>query len=358
MIGRFATDGVRVLCDGSRLLRLGGLIGILLLGGMGTIRAQVSLQLFDQVQAPGRNAHEGTALPQGTQVILLREPGSQPHTLENAGVSRKELAQRVLDELEVRADTLRLTRAGRTEEPYPSTPQSGQIYYVLARTPDGTFYESYVNTGSGFVPGFDAVHSGRMTMGPVSGTASERFAAAFRVAQAPGPAPRSGEGQSSTESGDSATRAASNDSNTVAEEAGVSTESASAGGEAQVNRPAAPEESGGWWPFLWGVGLGLILGVGAVWYLTRTRLNEALKRRDELRQQLRERRNQDYRAAAKMTSSSSSDPSDEAKKEASRTDEVERLQSENERLRKKTERLEEMIEKTKQYVKELRGEDD
>ena len=69
-----------------------------------------------------------------------------------------------------------LTGLGQTRRRYDSTGErdggvspSTFITYVVAELPNGDLYESYVNAGpAGFLPGFDAVWSGRMTMGPVS----------------------------------------------------------------------------------------------------------------------------------------------------------------------------------------------
>lgn len=331
---------------------------ILFLGTAGVAPAQVSLRLMDQVEAPGRNAHEGSSLPPGTHVVVLQEPGTRALTLENAGVPRKELAHRVLDALESRTDSLRLSQTGRVDEDYLPTSASGQIYYVVARTPHGSLYESYVNIGDGFVPGFDAVQSGRMTMGPVPETARDRMAASFRVAAE---STRSGDPSASDAdpaSAEPTARSGPGDSVSVSTQTDVSVEQNGPSAQNQRNRSDASAGTSAWWLFLLGTGLGVVAGGGAAWLVTRTQMNEAIEERDQLQQQLRQERNEAYRSVAGMTGSHTSDSSDDVQKDATEDEEVERLRSENERLREKTKRLEQTIEKTRQYVQGLRNEND
>lgn len=160
----------------------GGLLALLLLAGAAwPAAAQVPLHLLHRVDRPGQNAFEGHPLPEGTTVVVLDHSAGRSQSLESAGVSRKALARRVLVRLRSRDTTVRLTDAGRTLRRYPTTAQSGEILYVLARTPADSLFESYVNADDGFVPGFDAVRSGRMTMGPVRGAARRRYRAVFRL---------------------------------------------------------------------------------------------------------------------------------------------------------------------------------
>jgi hypothetical protein len=146
---------------------------------------EVVLTLRRAVRGPGQPPYRGQLLPAGTIVVLYQEYGNRPHTLDRQGYSTRDaLVQQVVGTVHRTAERGRgsrvhvdtLTGLGQTRRRYDSTGErdggvspSTFITYVVAELPNGDLYESYVNAGpAGFLPGFDAVWSGRMTMGPVS----------------------------------------------------------------------------------------------------------------------------------------------------------------------------------------------
>ncbi|NBC85593.1 MAG: hypothetical protein GVY25_05315 [Bacteroidetes bacterium] len=149
------------------------------------VSGDVVLTLRRAVRGPGQPPYRGQLLPAGTIVVVYQEYGNRPHTLDRQGyATRDALVQQVVGTVHriaergrgsrVHLDTL--TGLGQTRRRYEATGErdggvspSTFITYVVAELPNGDLYESYVNAGpAGFLPGFDAVWSGRMTMGPVS----------------------------------------------------------------------------------------------------------------------------------------------------------------------------------------------
>ncbi|HHP7239150.1 hypothetical protein, partial [Longibacter sp.] len=151
---------------------------------------EVVLTLRRAVRGPGQPPYTGQLLPAGTIVVVYQEYGNRPHTLDRQGYpTRDVLVQQIVGTVQriaergrgsrVQVDTL--TGLGQTRRRYEATGDrdggvspSTFITYVVAELPNGDLYESYVNAGpAGFLPGFDAVWSGRMTMGPVPSPAVE-----------------------------------------------------------------------------------------------------------------------------------------------------------------------------------------
>jgi hypothetical protein len=102
-------------------------------------------------------------------VAVLTRKAPKAHALANLPkTGRQDLVQ---DIREGDVGTLRLVNGGRTSEreTFDKTGASRKVYYVLALTEEGELLQSYVNAGDqGYLPGFDAVESGDMSMGPVT----------------------------------------------------------------------------------------------------------------------------------------------------------------------------------------------
>lgn len=165
-------------------------------------RDGVLLTLRRSVRSPGTSAYAGDLLPAGTITIVYQEPGNVPHTLRNHGfASHGELIRQIIDTYTGVASPRRkgrvfvdtLTGLGQTRSTYiqtgsPTTnpDRFSTITYVAAKIPNGTMYQSYVDTGrGGFFVGFDAVFSGRMTMGPVAEGHAGEMREMFKILSAP-----------------------------------------------------------------------------------------------------------------------------------------------------------------------------
>jgi hypothetical protein len=133
-----------------------------------TAQETVHLQLLQQVERPGGTASRTTPLPEGTRIAILDSASTR--------------AVRIRDH---QADVLaRFTRVrfdevgseGHTLDQYVHTRASGRAYLVVALTPGDQLFQSYVSTtDQGFVPGFDAAQTGRMSMGPVPDQWRDRY---------------------------------------------------------------------------------------------------------------------------------------------------------------------------------------
>lgn len=314
-------------------------------GGTGTASAQVSLELHHRVDAPGENAFKGRLLPPNTTTIVVPYSAEKPHTLENAGMSRQDLARRVLERLRVRDDTVQVTGERRTDQKFSSTSQSGEVLYVLAHTPADSLYESYVNTGEGFVPGFDAVASGRMTMGPVPPAPARRYRATFRVYRdEAGASPSTAD----RESGSQVRPASDETQNTAA----TSQRSQSAERQPQTATTSTDGSlPGGIWTFLVVALLGGAVGAGLVWYLSAGRIEELEGERNRLKRRLNRHKNADFQKATGASPANSDEGSGE-----STTAAVDRLHEENEELREKNQSLRDEIREIRRYVENLREE--
>lgn len=79
----------------------------------------------------------------------------------------------------------------RTARAYARTRDVSRAYFVFAQTPDGRFLQSFVETAdAGMQPGFDAVISGRILMGPIADDVAASLIAIVQppvVVQAPEP---------------------------------------------------------------------------------------------------------------------------------------------------------------------------
>ncbi|MFB6230215.1 MAG: hypothetical protein ABEL04_03575 [Salinibacter sp.] len=347
--------------------RTGVLLLLLLTAAASPASAQVSLQLQHRVEGPGQGLIEGIPLPPQTTVVVIRHSADRAHTLKNAGVSRKELTHRVLTRLRRRDTTFRLVSDGRTPRRYARTAQSGEILYVLARTPADSLYESYVNTGERFVPGFDAVQSGRMTMGPAPPEAQRRYRAVFRLRREM----RADSDADATPKTTSipGTESASGDS----ESGGPDAREA----DSQVEEPASSgssrELSVGfvWWLLLGGVA-GSLAGGGMVWSLLSDRLRRTEEARNELHNELQDLKGQQFEETPETdppatagsveeltTVSPSPDELRELRGEVERLcEEIEQLRDENKRLREKHDRLHEENGKLQDEIEHLREESD
>lgn len=100
-------------------------------------------------------------LPEGTEVLVLREEGSRARSLEELGIDRRDLFSRLLARAKNQPSTLldTLGTNGKTQKLYTTK----ALLYLLARTPRGTLYENQVWRGVGF----DIVVSGNQIMAPV-----------------------------------------------------------------------------------------------------------------------------------------------------------------------------------------------
>lgn len=267
----------------------------------------VPLQLVHRVEAPGAAPHGTEPLPVGTEAVVVPLEGRRARTIPN-------LALRTRDTLAARAQeqarsTLRAD--GATPAQHATTGTSGRIYYVLARTPTGTLYESYVNTGTvnapAFVPGADAVQTGRMTIGPVPADAQSTMQAVFAdpsVASRDAPdAEASGDAAMSSAPQARDTASAPTDTGPSAP-ASVEARTASTTGApapAASQRPVRRDDASssaldGWWWLLSGIG-GLLVGLGAGWALQYRTAQAAIDDRDYWRSRYREEQARAYRQA-------------------------------------------------------------
>lgn len=329
------------------LLLGSALLGICLaLGGVESADAQVALELHRRIDAPGEDAVEGRPLPPRTTALVIPHRAEQPHTLENAGTSREDLSRLVLERLRVRDDAVQVTERGRTDQAFPTTSESGELLYVVARTPSDSLYESYVYTGEGFVPGFDAVESGRMTMGPVPPEAARRYRATFRrYREETGGAARA---ETEPDAREDARASGERDM------AGPATSQAQRASETNAPSAVASDDSlplGGPWSFLLGALLGGALGGGLGWYLYTERIEELEVERNRLQRQTNRQKNAEFRETAGVSQSNPEDESGD-----SRDSETEGLQEENEKLREENQVLRDEIHQIRRYVETLHEE--
>lgn len=327
----------------------GSLLGLLfILSTVGSATGQVPLELLLRVDGPGQFPHEGDPLPAGTSVLVLHYPAEQPHTLDAAGLPREELGRLLLNRLRSRSQETQVTQEGTTSRPFPTTSASGEITYVLARTPSDSLYETYVNTGDGFVPGFDAVHSGRMTMGPVPSEPARRYRAVYRVYRDER-AEATASGATSESTGGSVSRADS--PSDTAENTASSPPTAEA-----ESSPESKSTTGAFWALLLGVLFGGLVGGGAVWYVLSNRLREAESERKAAQRRLRKRKDEEFREATGSTPGPA-DPSEPKNSGVQLPLDLDRLRNENRELRERNETLQREIQQIKDYLEKLRDEE-
>jgi len=119
-------------------------------------------QMADQVSLQLEEETDGRApLPEGTAVLVLKEGRSGAQSLRDLGLTTGALRDRLLKRAAAAPEALldTLEAKGKTTGAYTT----GVLRYVIARTPEGTLYQSHVDEG----PGFDLVASGNMRMRPV-----------------------------------------------------------------------------------------------------------------------------------------------------------------------------------------------
>ncbi len=148
------------------------------------IHAQTTgLQLFDRIV--GGEIVNNRALPGGTEVWLVRWPEARAMRLRE-GYEPIIAGLATAEEDELAAD-------GQTIGRYATTRVGRRSLYVLARTPRGELMQSYVKTGdAGWQPGYDAVSSGRVSMGIVPASVEGRIRAALDARDASN---RAGDGE-------------------------------------------------------------------------------------------------------------------------------------------------------------------
>ena len=115
----------------------------------------------------------GGHLPKGTQVLVLENGAGGAQSLTDLDIRRDSLSTRLQEA--ARSNPVALLDTLAAEGTSKATYATGVLYYVLARTPDGTLYESHVNDGVGF----DKVVSGNMRIRPVPADAQEAMKTAF-----------------------------------------------------------------------------------------------------------------------------------------------------------------------------------
>jgi hypothetical protein len=303
---------------------------------------------------------EGEPLPESTRVVVLQYEALQAHTLPNADMSRGELSRRIVDQIEAEGERPPLGPAGTTPWTVAPTTQSGTVYYLLAETPDGTLYESYVNTGRGFVPGFDAVQSGRMTMGPVPESTRSRMRSALQVgresrsdttadtdADSAGGASQSSAADTTAPADTTSSADTSSSEDTTSDAATPPSPSSSSGPSPSA---AAPDSSSG--SGIGGIVLGVLggalLGGAGVWWWLSVRLRRLEEERADLQRTLRERENEAFRDAP-----SADDPPTGTDTETDQ-ERLQALEEENAELRERNETLKAKITEIKEHLRALR----
>jgi len=235
-----------------------------LLGPAAHAQPRTRLTLVDQIPEPGASAVKGQPLPAGTQVVVLFENESEFHTLSNLGTSHSELAQRIRDGSGM---TMRLQEGGQTPESFGTTENSGKIYYLLARTGEGKLYESYVYSGvRGFRPGFGAVQNGDIKMGPVPEEHRDTLRAALESVFSTG---HSGGGERYKRSSGGKKGEAEKQTETASDDASSSTESTGTGLAMSY--------------FL----LGLLFGIGGMWFVHRVSSRKSEKHIRDMESKIR-----------------------------------------------------------------------
>ena len=117
-----------------------------------------------QVETPLRASHQGSFLPEGTEIIVLTEPGRhvrdgryQPEFFPARDFPRTSSGTPRRD---------RLDATGHSNRSYAATQESGRLYFIYALTPDSTLYWSYSALRDSLK--YDVVSTGVMSVAPVA----------------------------------------------------------------------------------------------------------------------------------------------------------------------------------------------
>ena len=147
----------------------------LLVAALPSAAQSIRLTLIDHIV--GSDLVHNAPLPAGTDVWVVSKDDPRSVRLRSGyGEVATGLAAARRD---------RVAAGGQTEGRYQPTARSRRSYFVVARLPDGRIFQSYVKTAdAGWQPGFDAVSSGRVSMGQASGAAAQALRSAL-----PGTAP-------------------------------------------------------------------------------------------------------------------------------------------------------------------------
>jgi hypothetical protein len=146
------------------------LLALAALGASAAHAQTVGLQLFDRI-VDGEIVNN-RPLPEGTQVWLVDWPEARAMRL-------REGYEPIIAGLAT-AKTDELAADGQTIGRYATTRVGRRSLYVLAQTPAGDLFQSYVKTGdAGWQPGYDAIGTGRVSMGPVPASVENRLSAAL-----------------------------------------------------------------------------------------------------------------------------------------------------------------------------------
>lgn len=148
---------------------------VLLLAAPDAYSQTTGLQLFDRIV--GGEIVNNRALPGGTEVWLVRWPEARAMRLRE-GYEPIIAGLATAEEDELAAD-------GQTIGRYATTRVGRRSLYVLAQMPSGKLMQSYVKTGdAGWQPGYDAIGTGRVSMGVVPAAVESRIRAALAARDA------------------------------------------------------------------------------------------------------------------------------------------------------------------------------
>jgi hypothetical protein len=121
--------------------------------------AQVRLRLVDTVDPATGTVMARVPLPPGTRVALIDSMSYEPVPLSPDVLSA---AQPYYDTIDAQ---------GLTVGTHETTPASRQARYLVARTPDGALYHSFILSSRGYIPGFTGLLGASTTdvpMGPIA----------------------------------------------------------------------------------------------------------------------------------------------------------------------------------------------
>lgn len=348
-----------VACCAAVLVTIGAVQSVVAQGA----KTSVPLRLVNRVDAPGEMIDRSEPLPARTEVVVLPFSGGVSISLLNLrAVSRDSLARRAR-----RRPVQRLDDRGTTPTSYTTTSQSDRVYYVLARTPGGALYESYVNTGTRsdpiFVPGADAVLSGRMTIGPVPTDAQETMGAVFEedsvlASEAPTEAASADSfSAQNTARGDSAATGNPAPSRDSAGRAATSSRpSGTEGSEERAAETQGPGGFSGWSVFLGGmVGLlfgGLLGWMGQRYRLRTEREDRAARASTSQREAPQEEAPDVHRRVTNINVPA--DARDEVSEVHRNEQDVTRLREANEELYAENRELKRRLQKVKRFVGRIR----